>query len=178
LSAPTRTYFQLWCCSGDVDRAAGGALGGVVVAQHLVDGEDIQRAAGVDRRRLRELLGEHLVRALAAFVADFVDAADAARADPHPGLVVVQRHGARADKARGPDFGLEALRQLHLVDRNLCGRRLGHLAGNRRELGVGQRGRLALVPGRRGLGFVLRERGLHGKCEHGGGRERESIFIH
>jgi hypothetical protein len=65
---------------------------------------------------------------------------------------------ARAGHAACPQLDLESLRHLELVDRDFARRRLGHLAGERRELRVSHGGGLALVPCGRRRRLVLRLR--------------------
>ena len=65
--------------------------------------------------------------ALAALVGDGIDAPDDPRAHEQ-GALVAHHHGAGARMAARPDLGLEACRQLDLVERQLVDRR-----GNRRD---------------------------------------------
>jgi hypothetical protein len=94
----------------------------VVVAEHLVDGEHVERAVlEGEPVRLRQALQENLRLALAVLVGDRIDAADQPRAH-EDGALVAHHHGARAGMAGRPDLSLEAGRQLDLVDRQLVGR--------------------------------------------------------
>ena len=162
---PKATYFQLWCCSG-------GRLNACRSCRPAARSGWTRccRSAAPCRWRTRRasrlciatpvgcvsLSTTTRTRALAAVVGDLVDAADDARADVDSCRSSPRAIARAAGHAGGPDLGLEARRQLELVDRDLAGRRLGHLAGVRRELGVGLLGALALVPRRRRLGLVLR----------------------
>src|SRR6266508_2962451 len=78
-------------------------------------------------RQLDRLAG---IVALAVLVGDGIDAADQPRAHEH-GALVAHHHRARGRMAVRPDLGLEAGRQLELVDRDLLERR--HLG--RRRMG-------------------------------------------
>ena len=98
----------------------------VVVAEHLVDREHVERAVlEGEPVRLGQALQQNLGLALAVLVGDRIDAADDARAHEDRALVALH-HGARAGMAAGTELGLEARRQLDLVERQLVGgRRVG-----------------------------------------------------
>jgi ABC-type transport system involved in multi-copper enzyme maturation permease subunit len=105
------------------------ALLDVVVAQHLVDGGDVERAI-VEQHpvRLHQLLGDDARGALAVLVHRGVDPPDRARS-LKDGALVAPRHHACAGIAVGPELDLESRRYLNLVERDVLRRRHGHLAG-------------------------------------------------
>src|SRR6266508_1089295 len=95
----------------------------VVVTEHLVDSEHVKRAV-LERQPvgLGQSRQQGLDLALAVLVGDGIDAADQPRAHEH-GALVAHHHRARGRMAVRPDLGLEAGRQLELVDRDLLERR-------------------------------------------------------
>ena len=100
----------------------------LVVAIDLVDREHVERAVlECEAVGLRQALDDSLGLALAVLVRDGIDAPDDPRAHEH-GALVAHHHGAGARMAARPDLGLEACRQLDLVDRQLVDRR-----GDRRD---------------------------------------------
>jgi hypothetical protein len=142
----------------------------VGVAGDLLRRGHVERALVVfDAVRQEELLGERLHLALAATVDDGVElAGHEQRAHEHRPLVALTKPAGVEDLGR-VHLDLEAVRHLHLGDRQLVGRCRHRERGHRRHL----RARAALGPPdrpeRRFFLLLLRERRQREEREHQAG---------